>query len=254
MNVQTELWNAFNDIKFDEESHTYTDSKGTNYTSATKWKNRFLPKIDWVAIAKESAEKTGEDYRDVQKRWKQAGDYASTLGTEVHLFMENLWLKKNYKFNNSLDKKFPEMRSDFEFRKERCIKIFNSLKNCVVPIATELVINDSEFGICGTVDFLGYNQNTKEFYIFDWKTSKKFETESFFSKELLEPFTHLRNVNTVEYSLQLSLYKYIIEKHTNIKISKLTLFQIPNKDSCFSSVHECLDLSNDIKRYLENNS
>ena len=48
--VHIELWNAFNDISFNEPDHKYTDSLGTNYQSATGWIKQFEPDTDWDVI------------------------------------------------------------------------------------------------------------------------------------------------------------------------------------------------------------
>ena len=66
-----------------------------------------------------------------------------------------------------------------------------------------------------------------------------------------EPFNHIVNCNTSEYSLQLSLYKYILEKYTSIRIGEMVLFQIPGKDNPMPQVFRCLDLSNYIAEFLK---
>ena len=55
--VHIELWNAFNDISFNEPDHKYTDSKGTVYQSATGWIKQFEADTDWDGIKKRKAEK-----------------------------------------------------------------------------------------------------------------------------------------------------------------------------------------------------
>jgi hypothetical protein len=66
-----------------------------------------------------------------------------------------------------------------------------------------------------------------------------------------KPFDHVLYCNTAEYSLQLSLYAYILEKYTSIKISKMILIQIPNKDNPMPQVFKCMDFKNQIKNILE---
>ena len=173
------------------------------------------------------------------------------FGTECHLVMENIWQKKNYNFDKRLNEKFPEMEEDFNYRKGVCKEIFNKMKNIYVPIANEFIVYDQENGICGTIDMLAYNTKKDCYSIIDWKTSKKFETGNQWSDYMKEPFNHIVNCNTSEYSLQLSLYKYILEKYTSIRIGEMVLFQIPNKDNPMPQVFRCLDLSNYIAEYLK---
>lgn len=172
------------------------------------------------------------------------------FGTECHLVMENIWQKKNYNFDKRLNEKFPEMEEDFNYRKGVCKEIFNKMKNIYVPIANEFIVYDQENGICGTIDALMYNTKKDGYSIIDWKTSKKFDTGNQWSDYMKEPFSHVLNCNTSEYSLQLSLYKYIIEKYTSIKICELVLFQIPGKDNPMPQVFRCLDFSSQIAKFL----
>ena len=64
----------------------------------------------------------------------------------------------------------------------------------------------------GTIDMLAYNLKKGCYSIIDWKTSKKFDQGNSFTPYMKPPFEHVLSCNTNEYSLQLSLYKYILEK------------------------------------------
>lgn len=102
----------------------------------------------------------------------------------------------------------------------------------------------------GTIDFLAWNKKKQCYSIIDWKTSKSFDTGNNFGNYLKAPFEHIQECNTAEYSLQLSLYKMILEKYTSIRIQELILFQIPNKDNPMPQVYNCMDLSEQIKNFL----
>lgn len=69
--VHIELWNAFNDISFNEPDHKYTDSLGTNYQSATGWIKQFEPDTDWEAIKESKAKKEGVTVEELSKQWEQ---------------------------------------------------------------------------------------------------------------------------------------------------------------------------------------
>jgi len=71
-------------------------------------------------------------------------------------------------------------------------------------------------GICGQSDLVEVVNNKVN--IIDYKTNKEIKTESFkdwegISKKMLNPIAHLDDCNFVHYSLQLSIYMYIILKH-----------------------------------------
>lgn len=77
--VHIELWNAFNDISFNEPDHKYTDSKGTLYQSATGWIKQFEADTDWEEIKKNKAQKLGIPVEQLSKEWERKGDYATNL-------------------------------------------------------------------------------------------------------------------------------------------------------------------------------
>ena len=166
--------------------------------------------------------------------------------------MELIWQKKNYNFDKRLNETFADMEKDFDYRKTICKDIFNKMKNIYVPIANEFIVYDQPNAICGTIDMLAYNKKKDCYSIIDWKTSKKFDTgNTRYPKYMKEPFGHILYCNTAEYSLQLSLYKYILEKHTSLRIGEMVLFQIPNKDNPMPQVFRCLDFSSYIANFLD---
>lgn len=77
--VHIELWNAFNDISFNEPDHKYTDSKGTLYQSATGWIKQFEAETNWEEIKKNKAQKLGIPVEQLSKEWERKGDYATHL-------------------------------------------------------------------------------------------------------------------------------------------------------------------------------
>ena len=77
--VHIELWNAFNDISFNEPDHKYTDSKGTLYQSATGWIKQFEADTDWEEIKKNKAQKLGIPVEQLSKEWERKSDYATHL-------------------------------------------------------------------------------------------------------------------------------------------------------------------------------
>jgi ATP-dependent exoDNAse (exonuclease V) beta subunit len=68
------------------------------------------------------------------------------------------------------------------------------------------------------IDQLFYNVKAKEFQIWDYKTNKAITTKNDYKKRMLNELWHLDECEFNTYSLQLGLYKKIIEENTNIKI------------------------------------
>ena len=66
-----------------------------------------------------SKEKKNEKYNgmtvpEVRAMWSAAGEYARTLGTEMHSVMENLWYRKDYNGNRALMSQYEGMEQDFD--------------------------------------------------------------------------------------------------------------------------------------------
>ena len=69
------------------------------------------------------------------------------------------------------------------------------------------------------LDILFYNVKTNEFQIWDYKTNKAFTSECK-SRHLKDELYVLEESDLEIYSLQLELYKQIIEKNVPIKLGK----------------------------------
>ncbi len=88
-----------------------------------------------------------------------------------------------------------------------------------MDIHSEVIVYSTELSIAGTVDILAKDNVTGEYGIIDWKTSKKIETSSYAQKMGTHRSTkHVMDCNFYHYSLQLSLYRYILEEYYGLKI------------------------------------
>jgi len=111
------------------------------------------------------------------------------------------------------------------------------------------VIGDLDYQIAGCADMLFWAPSKDEYYIFDWKTNKEIKTVNSYHQMLKKPFDDLDDCELSIYSLQLSLYKLIIEKNTDLKIAGLRIVHFNEKNNK-PKVYECLDLSERLKGYL----
>ena len=59
----------------------------------------------------------------------------------------------------------------------KCCTIFDKFhensRKSLVPIKSEVVVGDKEFGVCGMLDQLFWNEKAQEYQIWDWKTNKE---------------------------------------------------------------------------------
>jgi hypothetical protein len=97
------------------------------------------------------------------------------------------------------------------------------LKEELEPYRTEMLVYDEEIKITGSIDML-YRKNNGEFAIFDWKRSKEILYEGFRGKKSsVKCINHLNDSNFWHYSLQLNIYRRILEKNYGLIVSDLRL-------------------------------
>jgi hypothetical protein len=114
---------------------------------------------------------------------------------------------------------FDPVLLEYQTTKKHVDNFYNDVKGKLIPIRTEMVVYDKESLIGGMLDILFYNIKAKQFQIWDWKSNKDFTFEMK-SRHLLGDLFMLEDCDMEIYSLQLELYKYIIEKNTGIKLGK----------------------------------
>jgi PD-(D/E)XK nuclease superfamily len=174
---------------------------------ATKMVNsRNWPRPDYM-VNEENRPMTVEEILD---KWDKNGELARNQGTWMHYNIE--------KYLNGLDVvSSEEMEYFLSFYREK-------MDGRVEPYRTEWRIACAEESLAGSVDFVGKWTHTGNYIIIDWKRSKDFphnldgNNHSGFARP---PLSHLADTKRSKYSLQLNLYKYILEKHYSIKVDKL---------------------------------
>ena len=196
-------------ISFDEASHKYTVG-GVNLQSVTNIVENCFPKFDAQLHAKTTAAKMGMTEEEVIAMWEQKGRESRELGTAMHQKIESYYQGKR----------------PYEDDVFRLFKMFAE-KVKLEPYRTEWAVYDTDYNIAGTIDFVDYQNG--EYTIYDWKRSDKVIANgmpvkvSKYQEKGLYPLEHLENCAYYHYALQLSLYKFILEKNYDIKVSDLRL-------------------------------
>lgn len=235
----------FNDdnFKFDEPSHTYTYLKD-EYISSTTYIKRFIKEFDSDKYSKKIAEREGKTQEEVLAGWDEIRDYACDLGTEVHEYIEEYYnndckdIDYNFNFEES-----PE-------RVEKFHKIFESRLHKLEPIGSEIRVFHKKYKLAGTIDQLYYYKNSV--ILGDWKTNKKVRTDKDFAFEyLLYPFSRYKDNEINKYSLQISLYRIMLED-MGIPTHHAFICHIPAKGE--SKIYELKDFRKELREYLDNDS
>ena len=136
---------------------------------------------------------------------------ARNMGTEGHLMFENF-------FNGEPVYHTPEVKAGMNFVEDQMFKLGAKGWRC------EWEIYGWQEDIAGSIDSVAYSKTNNAFYILDWKRAKKLE--NFKAYNNIKEFTHIPEHDIGKYTFQISIYKYIIEKYTDMKIEGLALVSI----------------------------
>lgn len=234
----------FTKIVFDADKHTYT-LNGKKLNSVTEYLKEFQKTFDREGISKCVAEKEGRSVAEVLAEWDATGERARIMGTAVHSYIEQT-MRGNGNGQLSLD---PFL--DLNTMLPECLA-FNDLWRQLSPKVSysrehiEWVIGDEYLRIAGTADMMFYSPETGKHHLWDWKTGK-FDLDNKWEM-LLEPFDYLSASKFNIYSLQISLYRLIIERNTNFELGDSYLVHLsPNG----YQVHRAIDLRERLLECLE---
>lgn len=251
MDTILELSN-FSNIKYYDEEHKYFVD-GRELMSATTFIGKFKPKFETEKLAEQYAAKRGLNVNDVIADWDYKRDFSTVKGSAVHLFAENYWNNKVFPYDGSIPlKKFgvDQVKEKYDKCVQYFMNFYNDAKQNLVPVKMELVVGDIDYGIAGMVDCLFFNKKSNMLEIYDYKTNKDIKLKNDFGQRFGTPISHLDVCEINTYSLQLGLYKHIIEKNTNLKIGNTYLVWL-NESNKNYKLFQCKDLSAEIKLMIE---
>jgi len=233
MNITKEL-SVFNNITFVEKTHTYlVDGHPANKLSVTRALKKFKKEFDKHKTATRVAKRMKTTVEAVLADWELGNLYSTTLGSMLHKYIENFYCNKRVEFEGTFvglgfDEKqkiletLPVLIGYFQ-------NFYNDNKH-LLCVKTEIVLGDiDDTKICGMSDLLCYNTDTDQLEILDFKTNKRMEKSSPYG-DLFYPFDDMSEGEINEYTIQLNVYKYFVEKYTKLKIDKLKIvwFNIVN--------------------------
>ncbi len=228
-------------IKFNSRRHSYSTGKSAYLRSVTKIVSELFSSFDAdkiISNMKNSAKWPDSKYygmsaKQIKQMWNKNGREARVAGTKIHDQIE--------KYCNGEEIEAEE--GDVALNQ---FLEWDVLRNWT-PYRTEWKIFDDDLNIAGTVDAVFKKDD--ECILVDWKSSKEIAMGNKFDCSVHPKLKHLPECNFIKYSLQLNLYKYILEKNYDLKISKIIIVNVhPNQD-CFEEI-EALDLTKEVSIIL----
>ena len=244
----------FKGIEFHEEQHFYTLDDYRFGISATSLIETYAQEFDSDSISQMVANKRGITQQEVLNEWKKENEFSCIKGSCIHLKAQSLWMNTNYEIdyntiNDNIDK--DRLKKEYDIMSKQAINFYNDYKDMYDMIQDEFIVWSKEFDIAGSIDGIMYNKYTQQCCILDFKSNKDLQFESKYHKKMKVPLHKLDDVNGQHYYLQLSIYKYLIEKYTNIKIDELFIVYF-NVNAENYEVIPIPYLKNEVEEILEN--
>jgi hypothetical protein len=223
MNIQipNELFTSFNDVTFYDEPHKYYVN-GKELISVTTLLHRYQEEFNESYWSDYKGNEFNLTPETIIRAWNFINKKGTIKGSAIHDYAENLFQNKIFEYPKQMILNqfgFDPVWEEYLTTKNHVDKFYSDVHNKLIPIRTEMVVYDKESLIGGMLDILFYNIKAQEFQIWDWKTNKKFSKENK-ERHLLHKLYMLEDCDLEIYSLQLEMYKQIIEKATGIKLGK----------------------------------
>ncbi len=231
-------------ITFDEIPHIYTIKGESNYVSVTTWVHSFFEKFDAEKVINNMMKSSkwkqspyyGKSKWDIKKEWREKGKEAAICGTKLHSDIE--------KYYNDIETTNESVEYSYFLS---FAKAFDYLK----PYRTEWMIYDEELRLAGSIDMVFWNEKNKTYDIYDWKRCKDIKKGNSFGKYGLHPvLEEVEDTNYWHYSLQLNIYKTLLERNYDMKIDECWLVCLHPEKKQFERI-KVVDMSEEVNQLFE---
>lgn len=214
----------FKGIEFHEQEHYYTLNDYKFNCSVTQLIETYTQEFDSETISQMVANKKGVSQQEVLDEWKKENEFSCIKGSYIHLKAQSLWMETDYEIDydaidNNVDKE--RLKKEYDIMSKQAISFYNDYKDTYDMIQDEFIVWSKDFDIAGSIDGIMYNKLTQKCCILDFKSNKDLQFISKYHKKMKAPLQNFDDVNGQHYYLQLSIYRYLIEKYTNIKVDEL---------------------------------
>lgn len=207
------------EIHFDEDKHVYT-YQNQELISVTTFISRFANKFDEDgSMLANKAQKLGISKSQLQKQWDAKRDRAAKDGTFWHETIEH-YLNTGKVRKNKFSHLVEEFKN-FTFRG----KVFS-----------EVLLSLPDIGLAGTSDIVQIIDD-KIVQVHDFKVTEKRPSDFSYGKYMKEPISHLPDSKITKFSLQISLYMYILSVRYGYEIGdNNSIFWINRKKSAIERI------------------
>lgn len=277
---------AFHDFKFFESDHHY-EYKGERVgMSVTRMIEQYTQPFDAELIAKKVAQNNLKKYQEAEKNiklfpsmdenawayeteldkylqwlklpitiqevldeWQYKNDMACIKGTNGHNFVQSLWSGIIYQeipfdgsevYKNALQKVIQQGNN-----------FYDDYKGKLEHLADEFVIGSEEYNIASAIDHLFINKLTGGLVLVDYKTNSDIHKNEKYAGKMKAPLGHLKDTTLNHYYIQLSIYKYLVEKYAGVKVDEMFIVYMSENIENYEII-DVPYLKGEVKKILEN--
>ena len=218
-------------IAFDEPTHKYyVNGSCQGNISCTGFIHEFFGHFDAKAIITKmrkgpkwaTSKYYGKTDEEIMKEWSDNGKEASAAGTAMHFAIEQF-------MHGAMDEIKPEVKDTLEWK--YFTKFWAECGDDLEPYRSEWevftdsiepVASERKIKLCGSIDMVYRRKSDGKFVIYDWKRSKDIKSDNPFGSGL-PPLEHLPDTNYWHYTMQLNVYKWMLEKYYGLEVADLYL-------------------------------
>lgn len=238
-------------IKFRDKGHKYwIDNNSTDIISTTTFIHTFFTDFDTDSIINNIVnskkyldpdyEYYGMSVEHIKKLWNDNAEAARNEGTKLHKDIENFYNKIDTGIESPDFHQFLQFYEDY-----KDLKIYR----------TEWFIFCEILRITGSIDAVFINDDGS-LTIGDWKRSKKINLDSYNEQTGKWPLNCVQDCNYYHYSIQLNLYKRILEQFYGKKVKNMFLIVMhpKNKNEKYIKIDvKCMDKEIDLMFNIRKN-
>lgn len=233
-------------IFLDEKTHSYTVDGVSNYISVTSFKeNWFKIPFDAKKIADRMARRPEFDLDsdELQQRWKAKNSLKRKMGIDLHSWIDDFFneaittVTTNGDYLRDYLERIGCEGITISDLKEANRAWYNFIKfvkanNTWIPFRTEWRIFHERYKLAGTIDAIfkiPLKDDGFKYVLCDWKRVRHLRFESKTKLGDAKKFKGLGEkpaTNYWEYSIQLNLYRIILEDCYNIKIEEMIIVRL----------------------------
>lgn len=253
--IKQRLKETFKDFKFYPSDHHY-ECKGKRVgVSVTKFIEEYANEFNQQEIAEKVAIRDNKSVQEVLNEWKYKNEFACKKGSVCHLYAQSLWngeraelyeWNEQQEFINAVDKIVNQANDFYEDYQDTLEHLFDEL-----PIGSE------EYDIASCVDHLFYNKLTGGIVLVDYKTNSILKgynddiKNRRYTKKMKIPLNKIEDDSLHHYYIQLSIYKFLIEKYSMLKIDEMFIVYFSENIDNYEII-EIPYLKKEVEEILEN--